>query len=76
MASATLHVAGYAALRAGHVPKRQATRTAAAGALLVGVGKELWDATGAGDPSWRDLAWDGLGVLVGVFLVRAADGPI
>ncbi|MEI6739190.1 MAG: hypothetical protein WCK74_02670 [Gemmatimonadaceae bacterium] len=76
MASATIHVAGYAALRTGHVPKAHATRTAAAAALLVGVGKELWDATGAGDPSWRDLAWDGLGVLAGVLLTRAADGPV
>lgn len=34
--------------------------------LAAGVGKELVDLAGDGDPSWRDLAWDALGVGVGV----------
>ncbi|MFO0604220.1 MAG: hypothetical protein U0324_13645 [Polyangiales bacterium] len=34
--------------------------------LAAGVGKELVDLAGYGDPSWRDLAWDALGVGVGV----------
>jgi putative lipoprotein len=35
-------------------------------ALGAGAGKELWDLAGHGDPSWRDLAWDGLGTATGL----------
>ena len=46
-----------------------------------GVAKELFDLTGAGDPSWRDLAWDALGITTGLLLAYAidlvfSDGPI
>jgi len=34
--------------------------------LSVGAGKELYDATGQGDPSLRDFTWDVLGCAVGV----------
>ena len=47
--------------------------------LAAGVGKELVDLAGYGDPSWRDLAWDALGVGVGVtaawLIDRAAQAP-
>lgn len=44
---------------------------AVAGASLglgAGVGKELWDLAGHGDPSWRDLTWDVVGVATGTGL--------
>lgn len=34
-------------------------------AFSVGIGKEIWDKHHGGVPSWSDLAWDILGVLVG-----------
>jgi putative lipoprotein len=41
--------------------------TAAAGfTLSLGAAKELYDATGHGDPSLRDFTWDILGCAVGV----------
>ena len=41
--------------------------------LSLGVGKELYDATGHGDPSLRDLAWDVIGCVVGVGLAYVID---
>jgi putative lipoprotein len=35
-------------------------------ALSVGVAKEGLDLAGHGDPSWKDLTWDGAGMVVGV----------
>ncbi len=45
----------------------------AAVALTAGAAKELWDATGRGDPSWKDAAWDVVGAVVGVALALAVD---
>jgi len=39
----------------------------------LGGGKELWDLTGHGDPSWRDFTWDVLGTAVGVALAASVD---
>lgn len=36
--------------------------------LAAGIGKELFDLTGRGDPSWKDLAWDVFGVGTGLVL--------
>ncbi len=35
-------------------------------AMGAGAAKELWDLRGHGDPSWRDLAWDGVGTATGL----------
>ena len=35
-------------------------------AFGLGIGKEIYDATGRGDPSLRDLSWDLIGVALGV----------
>lgn len=45
----------------------------AALAVTAGVGKELVDLAGYGDPSWKDLAWDGLGMLSGLALSWGLD---
>ncbi|MDX2054301.1 MAG: hypothetical protein SFV15_18010 [Polyangiaceae bacterium] len=43
------------------------------GGLMPGAAKELYDATGRGDPSWKDFAWDATGTLVGVSVAYLAD---
>ncbi len=50
-------------------------RFAIGGALGVGAGvaKELLDLAGSGDPSWKDLTWDLLGVATGLALAFAVD---
>lgn len=45
----------------------------AAFSLAAGVAKELWDLSGHGDPSWKDLAWDCIGTGVGVSGALAVD---
>ena len=34
--------------------------------LSLGIAKESLDLAGHGDPSWKDLTWDGAGTVVGV----------
>lgn len=72
-ATASLAVVGYggAALKTSDPLTR-----AAAGATLglgAGIAKELFDLTGAGDPSWRDLTWDVVGTATGVLVASAID---
>ena len=42
-------------------------------AFGVGIAKEALDLTGLGDPSWRDLTWDGIGTVAGVAAAWAVD---
>ena len=42
-------------------------------AMAAGIGKELWDLAGHGDPSWKDLTWDAIGTATGVLTARAID---
>ncbi len=42
-------------------------------ALLAGIGKELWDTSGNGTASLKDLTWDVLGAAVGVAVCWAID---
>ncbi|MGC4093620.1 MAG: hypothetical protein QM756_38120 [Polyangiaceae bacterium] len=71
--SAGLGAGGYAL---GALAWERPWQRALAGAslsLTAGVAKELWDVSGHGDPSWKDLAWDGIGCGVGVGLALGAD---
>jgi putative lipoprotein len=43
------------------------------GALAVGAAKELYDLGGRGDPSGKDLLWDGVGALVGALVGLGLD---
>lgn len=48
--------------------------------LSAGVGKELLDLAGYGDPSWKDFAWDVIGVAIGTAImwtldILLSDGP-
>ena len=62
---------GMTALASDHI----ATRVAfgAGLGLVVGAGKELWDLSGHGDPSWKDFTWDVLGTAVGVGIAITID---
>ena len=42
-------------------------------ALAAGAGKELYDLSGHGDPSWRDFTWDVIGTIVGLGLAWGLD---
>ena len=71
--SATIASGGYVAGAflfdaRGHALIFGAGLTAAAG-----IGKEALDATGFGDPSWKDLAWDGIGMVTGLAVAWAID---
>lgn len=52
-----------------------ATRVAFGAGLgvVVGAGKELWDLSGHGDPSWKDFTWDVIGTVVGVGIAITID---
>jgi len=54
---------------------RVATRIAfgAGLGLIVGAGKELWDLSGHGDPSWKDFTWDVIGTAFGVGIAVTID---
>ena len=54
-------------------PAWQRALLAAGVGLSVGVAKELYDATGHGDPSLRDLSWDVLGCAAGVGVALLID---
>ena len=72
-ASASIAAAGYAG--AALVTESRPARVATGGTLAIGAGvaKELWDATGHGDPSWRDLTWDVAGTVTGLLVAGAVD---
>ena len=45
-------------------------------ALGLGIAKEVWDLSGHGDASWRDLTWDVVGTTTGVLVAYAIDWAI
>jgi putative lipoprotein len=53
--------------------RAHALATGAAAATLAGVGKELADLGGYGHASWKDLAWDGLGMVTGLAVAWGLD---
>jgi putative lipoprotein len=61
-------LAGAAYAVAGSFDADPSSRLWAGGGVALGVGtaKELWDLTGRGDSSWKDLTWDGLGTATGL----------
>jgi putative lipoprotein len=54
-------------------PMWQRAAIGAGVSLAIGAGKELYDMTGRGDPSWRDFTWDAIGTAVGLGLALAID---
>jgi putative lipoprotein len=47
--------------------------TGAGFSLALGAGKELYDLSGHGDPSWKDFTWDVAGTAVGVGIALLVD---
>jgi putative lipoprotein len=72
-ASAVLASGGYGA--AALVSEDQRVRLAVGGgfAFSLGVAKELWDLSGHGDASFRDLTWDAVGTVAGLAFAAGLD---
>lgn len=45
-------------------------------ALGAGLGKELYDLSGRGDASWRDLTWDAIGTVTGLVISFLVDQAV
>jgi putative lipoprotein len=71
--SVGLSAGGYAAVSPWLESRSERALAGSAFSLTLGAGKELWDLTGHGDPSWRDFTWDVLGTAVGVALAAGVD---
>jgi putative lipoprotein len=72
-ASATIAAGGYTIGAAVFDARRDALLLGGGLAALAGVGKEALDLAGYGDPSWKDLAWDGIGTIAGLALAWGLD---
>ncbi len=72
-ASAVIAASGYGLAATATQSRGERALAGASLSLLVGAATEGWDATGRGDPSWRDLAWDAVGAAVGVTIAWAID---
>jgi putative lipoprotein len=71
--SAGLAAGGYAA-SAPFLEQRWQRAAAGGGfALVLGAGKEAYDATGHGDASFKDFTWDVAGAAVGVVVALLVD---
>jgi len=71
--SVALSAGGYAVSSVWLDTRTERAIAGASFSLTLGAGKELWDLSGHGDPSWRDFAWDAIGSGVGVALALAGD---
>jgi putative lipoprotein len=71
--SAALAAGGYAASSAWLDTRGERALAGGAFSLSLGAGKELWDLSGHGDPSWRDFTWDVIGTAAGLALAVAVD---
>jgi putative lipoprotein len=73
--SAALAGGGYggAALLTRSDDRRWRLLAGAGLALTAGIGKELYDLSGHGDASVRDLAWDAIGTATGLLVAWAID---
>lgn len=77
----TLHFAASSTIAAGSYAVGALVFDARGSALLfgsaiaaaAGIGKETLDLVGSGDPSWRDLTWDGIGIVAGLTAAWAVD---
>ena len=75
-ASASLAVVGYAGTSLATDSRPTRVLVGASFALGIGVLKEVWDLTGHGDASWKDLTWDLVGTTTGIFVAYAIDWMI
>ncbi len=69
--SAMLSSTTYLQLQAAHNGTDAALATSLGLTLGLGVGKELYDVIHPGHPSWKDLAADAVGALLGALVARS-----
>jgi putative lipoprotein len=72
-ASSTLAAGGYAIGAAVFDARAHALICGAALAAAAGIGKEALDLAGLGSPSWKDLAWDAVGIAAGLAVAWSVD---
>lgn len=70
--SAVVQSVAFSALRTATVARTGALAGATVVSAGIGVGKELWDRKFGGDPSWKDLAADGAGILAASLVLKHA----
>jgi putative lipoprotein len=75
-ASASIAVVVYAGASFQTESRAKRIVAAASVALAAGLAKEVWDLSGHGDASGRDLAWDVIGTSTGVLLAYAIDWAV
>lgn len=71
--SVGLSAGGYAVSSLAFDRRWQRSVAGAGFSLTLGAGKELYDLSGHGDPSWKDFTWDVAGTAVGVGLALLVD---
>jgi putative lipoprotein len=71
--SAGIAGSGYVAGALIFDTRAHALAVGAGAAALAGVGKELADLAGLGNASFKDLAWDGLGMVTGLAVAFGID---
>jgi putative lipoprotein len=71
--SVVLSAGGYAASSIWLDTRPERALAGGTFSLTLGAGKELWDLSGHGDPSWRDFTWDVIGTGVGLGLAVVGD---
>jgi putative lipoprotein len=74
--SALLASGGYGATALVTDDRRVRLAVGGGFAFSLGVAKELWDLSGHGDASWRDLTWDAVGTVTGLAVAAAVDWAI
>jgi putative lipoprotein len=72
-ASGSIAAGGYALGAAVFDARGHALISGAVLAAAAGIGKETLDLAGYGDPSWRDLTWDGIGMTAGLLVAWSVD---
>jgi putative lipoprotein len=72
-AGATIAATGYGVGTAIWPERWKAMALGGGSAIAIGALKEGLDATGFGDPSWKDFTWDVIGAVVGLGVAYAVD---
>ena len=72
-ASAVIAAGGYGVARAAFDDRRPCLLFGGGLALAAGAGKELYDLSGHGDASLRDLTWDAIGTATGLLVAWSVD---
>ena len=75
-ASASIAVVVYAGASFQTESRLKRAVAASSVALSAGIAKELWDLSGHGDASWRDLTWDVIGATTGTLVAYVIDWAV